>query len=452
MCTTFFVVILSLFIVLQVNISISNFVSVACRSFDNDQKGFLGKEKVALLLESSEALLTKSSNMQDDSCSTVSFCAELSTRESLGYAEFLTSYLLHDFKYSSFSEESQHENWGASLDSVPSMISVYFSIPAVKQIFQKFSNTEIKKFRMKDGETLLHVAIGCGNIAAIRELVGIGMTFTICDHHGNLPIHYLGRWSENIVHVTVVLVELNADLSVRNQQRRNVAHLLPFALSTAELFGDWVKVVVTLRMGLIFNMRDSALETPMHYAVEYLEVGDETFDQLIHVDGFDINARDPQNRTYLHWAVRNGRGMKTITSIIDHGCDWKIRTTKSWNVLHYAVYGSNVEALDYFLKLGCDATFKDDFGDTPLHKIEWAFMNHIELTSLLLNYGASIYTKGWKGLTVAHRFSEGIRRNKSRLGQYIAWYDYMLSQGFSRLFEIPDAEGKLPFRDLPSCN
>lgn len=270
-----------------------------------------------------------------------------------------------------------------SFDNISALISTVFSYKILQHLFFEIRLTEILYIRGRGGESLLHVAVGCGNISAIRLLVSIGFSFYDNDSLGNTPVHYIGLWSYNVTEVTKTLLEFGVDFSHLNINNETVAHHLPMYINSESLYHDWVKIIINSGFGRIFTIKDKAfLRTPLHCVVEYFDIQEETLEAILTVEGVDINAMDARGRTVVSWACLCGRNEETISLIGRYGGDWRFNTWDGTTAVHYAVYGGNINALKYLMTLGAEPMGRTSDGRTPLHNISNSPYHQVTFVSI----------------------------------------------------------------------
>ena len=94
-------------------------------------------------------------------------------------------------------------------------------------------------------------------------------------------------------------------------------------------------------------------QTPLHDAV-HTEL-DEV--KALVEAGADVNARDANQATPLHWAVATGRtNLPILQYLVDHGAD--VNTKNAWDItpLHSAALNGDAPAVERLLELGADET------------------------------------------------------------------------------------------------
>ena len=80
--------------------------------------------------------------------------------------------------------------------------------------------------------------------------------------------------------------------------------------------------------------------------------------------GVDVNARDDQSKTALHWAAQYGR-TDTVSFLLEHGADVMAKYGDDTS-LHLAAGSGHVGVVTLLIKFGADVNAKDAKGRTAL--------------------------------------------------------------------------------------
>jgi len=82
-------------------------------------------------------------------------------------------------------------------------------------------------------------------------------------------------------------------------------------------------------------------------------------------DGADINARDEDKITSLHWAVR-GRHIAAVITLLEAGAEIDIRNESDYTPLHWAAFNGDTATMDILIAFGADLAAEDKCGRTPI--------------------------------------------------------------------------------------
>ncbi|MBE9125034.1 protein kinase domain-containing protein [Coleofasciculus sp. LEGE 07081] len=128
--------------------------------------------------------------------------------------------------------------------------------------------------------------------------------------------------------------------------------------------------------------------------------------------GVNVNAREYQDHTPLHWAVSNNKP-NIAELLIDRGADIQARYDEDGHtVLHIAVQHDTKDMAELLMNRGADIHTKDNFGNNCLHlALMKSDVSHyygmvltektpsIEIVELLIERGVDIHAKNNRGET-----------------------------------------------------
>ena len=102
--------------------------------------------------------------------------------------------------------------------------------------------------------------------------------------------------------------------------------------------------------------------------------------------GADVDARDVNDFTPLHWAAMNNGEPAIIRALGSAGADVEAHDfTNGWTPLHLAAVGQNPDIVDALLEAGADARRLDNDGKTPWEYVTDSFKNNPGYQRLVQN-------------------------------------------------------------------
>ncbi|KAL3266235.1 hypothetical protein HHI36_010416 [Cryptolaemus montrouzieri] len=171
-----------------------------------------------------------------------------------------------------------------------------------------------------------------------------------------------------------------------------------FDIVKATQYGAFARVKELIDAGYNVNERDSETVTLLHWAAinNRKEIMAFFIDKGAEVDavGGELNA------TPLHWATRQGH-LEAIVILMNSGADPTLRDAEGCSCIHLASQFGHTALVAYFIARGVSPDLIDRGGMTPLMWSCWKVCN-LDPTRLLLTLGASPNIPDHQGNTALH--------------------------------------------------
>ncbi|KAK5659028.1 hypothetical protein OQA88_1115 [Cercophora sp. LCS_1] len=205
-------------------------------------------------------------------------------------------------------------------------------------ILQQFASSK-PDYRDPAGKTFLHIAAGVANVETIKKLISIvKVAIDEQDSQQRTALHCALLTRNEAVAITLIS-EFNSSLSAKDSNGRSV---LMLAVS-----GDMLKVVTRFLSQAKTHQHPQPKERPTT-PVEVEDGGEP-------VAICDVNGRDSDGRTALHYAVAGeplSDGPSLIKLLVSEGCDASARDSDGLTTLHLALRRKEQEAVvSYFFSL-----------------------------------------------------------------------------------------------------
>ncbi|PRM96231.1 ankyrin repeat domain-containing protein [Aliarcobacter cryaerophilus] len=330
----------------------------------------------------------------------------------------------------------------ASTDSLKKFAKVhsdiyFYLINNNKNEMIKFLQEYYFDFNLVDdnGRSLLHYAVKENNIEVVKILLKMFVNINAKDKDSWTPLHWASR--NNHIELVKVLIKAKANLNEKAtyyDDKEGFSGITPLFDSIFK--NNWEVAKLLIEAGSDVNLaKETDLKyTPLLLITSQKEPSLDIFNMLIKA-GADINAKDKNSWTPLHWASRNNHielvkvlikakanlnekatygddkeGFSAITPLYDSitqnhleiakllieaGADVNIARETDLKYTPLLFITSQKEpSLDIFnmlIKAGADINAKDKNSWTPLH---WASgNNHIELVKVLIKAKANLNEK-----------------------------------------------------------
>ena len=155
--------------------------------------------------------------------------------------------------------------------------------------------------------------------------------------------------------------------------------------------GDIATVKQHLAAGTDVNAKDEDSWTPLHFAAAS---GHKEIAELLIDKGADVNAKEVDGETSLHYADTK----EIAVLLIAEGADVNAKNDAGFTPLHHAAVFGRKEIAELLIAEGADVNAKEDeYGITPLHEV--AFVGYKEIAELLIAKGGDVNAKDVDGET-----------------------------------------------------
>ncbi|AZL14968.1 ankyrin repeat domain-containing protein [Rickettsiales endosymbiont of Stachyamoeba lipophora] len=257
----------------------------------------------------------------------------------------------------------------------------------------------------KDGKTALHYAAERGHTETIRVLVQeLGANVMDKDEDGKTALHYAAEHGRTET-VRVLVQELGADIKATDNNGKTALHC---AAERDHVERDNTETIrILAQLGANVNTQALYGKTALHSAAEHGHT--ETVRVLVQELKADVNAKDEDGRTALHYAATVVGQTETVYVLVQElGADIKATDNNGKTALHYTVYGNtngHTETVRVLVQeLKADVNAKDKDGRSALHyAVIYGHTNaHTETVRVLAQLGADVNATNNIGNTVLH--------------------------------------------------
>ena len=282
--------------------------------------------------------------------------------------------------------------------------------------------------RDENGSTPLHWAALEGHKDIVELLINQGAQVNAKDNTANTPLDLAIRYEK--LAIADLLRAQGANTGTIHGVARN---------------GYLASVQAYLDAGVDINARDENGATPLHWAARY---GQKQIVELLINRGAKVNAKDNSGSTPLDRATQGSHtaiadllrtqgantsqdlkgiinaatngDLASVQAYLDAGVNINARDSNGWTPLHWAASEDYDQIVKLLIDNGAKINVKDDLGDTPLDFAD------IETSKLLISNGAKtglelalmpklIYNKGqliidgWEGLKYEILYSTNLK-------------------------------------------
>lgn len=206
-----------------------------------------------------------------------------------------------------------------------------------------------------DGNGVLHYALRTSNLNAMKYFISIGVDIDRRNCYDKTAIQMLQDARQNIIEITLLLIQEGADIYHLNDKNDSIAHIVSLNKHiTANDYLKWVQAMLKIGHQQLFRVKGAYGNTPLHLAVQRKNVCESALKLLLKVCKNDINVKNNDGCTALQKACQFGKNAEFLKILVRHNADWALTDLKGNNVIYYCFNGCNNEGLSYFKSLGAD--------------------------------------------------------------------------------------------------
>lgn len=242
---------------------------------------------------------------------------------------------------------------------------------------------------VETGESPLHLAVKCGNIAVIKTLVGAKASLEHLDHRGNSVFHYAASTNKDIIMV-LMSSQPPKCLNYRNADGYTPLHLAcradkPDCVQT--LLAQGADVNISASRSSDFTSEEySNTVTPPGYVADFMQYNPKK-----------LSAQDMKfGGTPLHWSSSR----EVIEALVERNCDINVVNFDHRTALHIMVMRNRLECVVALLSRQADLDVGDCDGNTALHLA--VKQKNIPIVQALVVFGADLTLLNNSGQSARH--------------------------------------------------
>lgn len=296
-------------------------------------------------------------------------------------------------------EDSCHskENTCKRLSGISSADSAFSSQDSITLSFEKestFDSTEIQKRKLCD-------AIRTKDTAKLMKILQPQDVDLLLEGGDSLLHHAITLNNEEAVKFLL--------LNNANPNLPNGRGSTPLHLATEKHLKHLAEVLLGRRSTNI-NAKDEDQYTALHWAAQN---GDEAITRLLLDKSAAINETDGQGRTPAHVACQHGQE-NVIRVLLSRGADVRVKGKDNWTALHFAAWQGHLGIVKLLVKQGgADVDGQTTDGRTPLHLASQR--GQYRVARILIELGADVHTTSSGSNTPLHVAAETGHTSTSRL-------------------------------------
>ena len=271
------------------------------------------------------------------------------------------------------------------------MAAFYGRLEQAKQAIDNGANVDSKN--ELSGETPLHRAARGKYYEIVKLLISNDADVNAMSPNGSTPLHYAVNSASK--ELGQIANEISKQSTNNNISGKQIVELLIAGGADLRIKNNNGMTALDLADGQIEDLlrKHSGIPLSIHGAARSGNI--EAVKQQL-IDGEDVNVKDKNDRTALHWAKT-----KNIAKLlISKGADVNFKCVDGDTPLRLAALYGHTEVAELLVAKGANVNIKDDSGSSLLHF--GAKNNRPRLVELLLKAGADVYAKDTYGRTPVH--------------------------------------------------
>ncbi|KAF7667411.1 hypothetical protein LDENG_00063990 [Lucifuga dentata] len=296
-------------------------------------------------------------------------------------------------------EDSCHskENTCKRLSGISSADSAFSSQDSITLSFEKentYDSAEVQKRKLCE-------AIRTKDTAKLMKILQPQDVDLLLDGGGSLLHHAITLANEEAVKFLL--------LNNANPNLANAHGSTPLHLATEKHMKPLAELLLGRRSTNI-NAKDEDQYTALHWAAQN---GDEAITRLLLDRGAAINETDGQGRTPAHIACQHGQE-NVIRVLLSRGADVRVKGKDNWTALHLAAWQGHLGIVKLLIKqAGADVDGQTTDGRTPLHLASQR--GQYRVARILIELGADVHMTSAGLNTPLHVAAETGHTSTSRL-------------------------------------
>lgn len=288
-----------------------------------------------------------------------------------------------------------------------------------------------------DGRTYLHWAAYSGKLEIMKYLISKGAKTDVVDTHGNTFLNFAASSGQDNIDIYKYSFKIGADIT--KEKNHDGANAL---LLIASHLKDYKIVDLFVSKGASLNDKDNYGNGFFEYAAKggntkflasllskgvdkgnnamiFASKGSrgkkntlETY-QFLEKNGVNPNAIDHENRSALHYLVRNNKNVAVYKHFLNKGLDVNLQDKEGNTPFINAASSNTLEVIKFLSKDVKNINLKNKNGVSALANS--VNRNSVDVISFLLEQGADINTTDSDGNTLSYYLINNFKANDTKL-------------------------------------